>query len=193
MYGGNVDLYLSKSGAKYQNPGGLAVSITFKNEFNRLLYLKLGVDYLKKQASITGTSFANDFKADVGFLQLPILLGFQPVNFRKSGNVNMSVESGISLNFKTSGTDSFQNGLHPDNKVTRNNPVKAFVIGGVFEIRASQKVIVVFTYRFTRDLDSYFFRRYTVKTGPNFSQETYYDYDVWIKSYSTTAGVNIKL
>lgn len=190
MYGSNVDLHLSDPASYYETESGLEFGLTFKNEFTRFFYLKTGFSFIQKKGYVRQDRFVYGFNAELKFINIPIIVAIQPINFNNSKDVKLSFESGISFNIDNGSVDSFEKGLHPDNKVSRSNSIPGLLFGANLEILLTQKMVLAINYRYNRDLKYYFSRRYTWvnANGYNFK-----DYDVWIENNTIAIGILYKI
>lgn len=192
MYGTNVELHLSDPESYYETKNGLEFGFIFKNEFTNFFYLKTGFSFIQKKGYVREDRFVNDFSADLKFINIPIIVGIQPINFNNSKAINLSFESGVSLNMDNGSEDSFEKGLHPDNEVSRSSIIPALLFGANLEVLLSEKIVLAINYRYNKDLEYYFSRRYTWLNS-NTNEYTYNDYDVWIKNKTFTVGLLFKV
>ncbi len=195
MYGKNLELQLSKPGAYFETNNAISVTLEFKREFTHGFYTKMGLGYVQKNGYVRNTTFTYPIENELKFITVPFVLGIQPINFRNTRNVQVSFEAGFSYNSNYGSRDQLERGLHPDNTVYRNPNIFSFLLGANFEVRVFEKSGILFNYRFQRDVSYYFSRRYKwdVFNYPDPPKTEYYDYDVWINSYSFSLGFFTKL
>ena len=192
MNGEQIELETDSPGAKYVKGIGLKVALQVKHEFNRLLYLKSGLGYYQKDGQVQGSRTINATHGPFNFLQIPVLLGIQPINMGNLGSLNLGLESGFSLNYLISSDDNLTKGLHPDNEVDRKSRVPSFHLGLNLEVPINEKILFNASYQYSKDLTRYFNRRYTWYSR-QLERETFKDYDLWFKSNSIAIGLIIKV
>jgi hypothetical protein len=160
-----IDLMLSDFGYQHSKPG-VDIAFTYKCEPSSYFYVKTGVGFVTKNSDMEETHFVYPIRAELKFINVPLMIGFQPINIKNSKAINFGIESGLIGNFDAGSTSNDGPGLHTANSVSPEPFVPSFAFGGNLEIKISAKFMVFVNYRKCKDLVDYYNRDFS-----------YYDYD----------------
>jgi hypothetical protein len=187
MTGTDLDLQLSRPGATFNNKAGFQAGVIFKNEFTRSFYAKTGFVYSEQKGQIEHSTFSPNSKIESAGVYVPLLFGLQLADASGAGKVKIGIECGASVSFPLR-NDNLERGLYPGQDIHKPGIIPAFILGGNFELFFSEKIGGFFNYRFSKDLNYYFSRRYTWHND-TLNKDVYKDYDVWMQCSSVTVGL----
>ncbi|SMD32423.1 hypothetical protein SAMN04488029_0768 [Reichenbachiella faecimaris] len=187
MTGEQINLELDNSGASFVRQNGLEIAFRVKHEFNNLFYFKSGVGFYQKNGHVEGSRVIYPTHGPYNFLQIPILIGIQPINLESSA-FKLGLESGFSLNSLISTADDVTMGTYGD--FDTKSIVPSFHLGVNLEIPINNKTSFNANYQYSKDLTYYYNRRLTYT---HMGEEKFKDYDLWFKSYSISIGFIFKL
>ena len=190
LYGTQLDLQLKTPGSSYQSKTGIQLGFIYKHEFVNFFYLKTGLSYVQKKGYVTGSGFLPENKIEADFITIPLIVGLQLVSGSNVNKVKLAIEGGISNSTIQNGGDNFESGLYPGQKISRTTMIQSLIIGANLEIDISNKLACFVNYRYSKDLNYYFWRRYSYNVG---NKIEYKDYDVWIQNTSLTFGLLFNL
>lgn len=158
-----VDNHISINGrtrGETNDRNGLNLSFLVQYDFWKYGYFKTGLGYFEKGAFVE-SELIQDFNAQVNYLNIPLLFALK---FPLNNQVNLALESGVSLNTKIGCKgdgcldleDTFTPGPDPGPQLlTTKNPVD-FSIGILIEYTLTNKNRLFVSYRHFRDL-TYFY------------------------------------
>jgi len=191
MHGTDLDLQLSRQGATFTNQTGFQAGIIFKNEFTRAFYVKTGFIYGERKGQVQHSTFVFNSNIQSSTVYLPLLVGLQLAGASSADRVKLGVECGASLGIP-SRSDNLEQGLYPGQDIHKPSMIPSFIIGGNFELSFSKKLSCFLNYRFSKDLNYYFSRRYTWHDD-TLNKDVYKDYDVWMQCSSVTVGLFVRV
>jgi hypothetical protein len=151
LAGSDIDLIQSEFRLRQHSKPGVDIAFTYKWEPSSYFYFKTGAGYVSKKNDMEGTPFVYPLRAKLQFIDVPLIVGFQPINIKNSKVLNFGIESGVIGNFDV-GSTSNDSGLNSDNKLSPKSFVPAFAFGGNLEIKVSKKFFVFVNYRVCKDL-----------------------------------------
>jgi hypothetical protein len=161
--GSEVNLYLNNDGippAPYlEKDQAFTMAMVAKFEWYNYFFLKSGLHYIRKGSTVVNDNYPSNLEANVHYLTIPLLVGFQPVNFDNARFINMSIEAGISSNIQVSADmESLTANLYPGTPIEIKNPVTSAQIGLNLEIKVSEQYSAYANYTYYKDLQP-FYRR----------------------------------
>jgi hypothetical protein len=137
--GEEIVLQLDNSGATLTQDNGLEISLLIKHPINNYIYFKSGLGYYRRNAKIEGSSIKYALEGPFDFLNIPLQLGFQPVNIHNTQAINIGFEAGIGINFVQSSDGNLTQGLYPNaNETDLKSIAPSLLIGGNIEIPISK-------------------------------------------------------
>ncbi len=160
-----------------------SIFLQAKIELANCFFLKPGLAYLQKGGEEINGRFTYDLKAHINYLSIPVLVGFQPINFSNTRNLSISVEGGITSNIElSSDKENLTKGLFPGTPVTMNESILSYQIGANVEIKITDRFVLFGNYTKFKDMDNFFERTFGGIT-----------YDIRSEGFTVSGGLMIKL
>lgn len=188
LSGTEVDLMMSSDpSAHMASKPGIEMAFVYKYEPINFLYLKTGAGIVKKKSEALGTMFTDPLDVSLNFLNIPLVIGLQPVNAQNAG-WGFALETGLAANIDAGSSNGNEGGLHPDNKVSMRTVTPSFLVGANLEIKLSKEMFLVLNYRASKDMKDYYDRVYTWYDWQE-NKHTQYHFTYRVVSSHITAGL----
>lgn len=159
---GQITDHFGNKDGELKNRNGINLGFVLKHEFLSFIYIKTGLNYLQKGGKVVGSRYVHNVSAKLNYLNLPLVVGFQPINFRTTGNVNLGIEAGTSFNLllgkDTKSLEAYYENraaeYRPD-EIENNDPIDIFW-GANLEVKLNKKINLFLNYRQFKDIKEFY-------------------------------------